>query len=375
MQTEYHGPGSLSNLREIIARHNSVKLFLVTGKDSFAESGAESVFDDFRLNGLDIIRFCDFSVNPKLEDALPGIELLTQFQPDMVIAVGGGSVIDMGKLITALSAHPGSNYRSILKNSSITASGPPLVAIPTTAGTGSEATHFAVAYMDQKKHSLAHRSILPDYAIIDPELMYNTSSYQTAVSGMDALCQAVESYWSVHSTVQSREFASQAIKIILASITDAVNKKTIESRQEMARGANLAGKAIDMTKTTAPHAMSYALTTHYSIPHGHAVALILGKFFIINEANCDALSDKRGKLHFSGILKELYALFDCRDGYDCADKWYHCMKAIGLEADISTFGVKDEKDYNLIIESVNPERLENHPVRLNRALLSQVFRI
>jgi len=375
MQTEYHGPGSISNLREIIARHNGVKLFLITGKDSFAASGAKSVFDDLHLNGLEIIRFCDFSVNPRLEDALPGIELLTQFRPDMVIAVGGGSVIDMGKLITALSAHPGSDYRSILENSSVTVSGPPLVAIPTTAGTGSEVTHFAVAYMDQKKYSLAHRSILPDYAIIDPELMYNTPSYQTAVSGMDALCQAVESYWSVHSNSQSRKFASQAIKIILASITDAVNKKTIESRQEMAHGANLAGKAIDITTTTAPHAMSYALTTHYSIPHGHAVALILGKFFIINEANCESLSDKRGKIHFARILKELYTLFDCRDGYGCADRWYQCMEAIGLETDISTFGVREEKDYNLIVESVNPERLANHPVRLNRALLSQVFKI
>ena len=180
-QTEYNGTGSISSLKKIIAQHDAQKIFLVTGKKSYNESGAASALHCCGLDRLNTLRFQDFQVNPKLEDAVIGVELLVRFQPDLVIAVGGGSVIDMGKLITALSAHAGGNYKSILKNSSISAQGPPLVAIPTTAGTGSEATQFAVAYLDQKKYSLAHHSILPDYAIIDPELTYNMVSHLSLI--------------------------------------------------------------------------------------------------------------------------------------------------------------------------------------------------
>ncbi len=372
-QTVYQGCGSISYIKKIVARLKARKVFIVTGKSSFKASGAAVALDQ-SLNGLDIVRFSDFELNPRLEDVLRGIDLMRQFQPDLVIGVGGGSAIDMGKLITTLSAQPHDDYPTIVEKSVISDKGVPFLAIPTTAGTGSEATRFAVIYIGGTKFSLAHPFVLPDYVIIDPELTYKVSPYQAAVSGMDALCQAVESYWSVNSTKQSRRFASDAIRIILPSIEDAVSGSSKQARMEMSRGAYYAGKAIDITMTTAPHALSYTLTSRYSIPHGHAVALILGKFFIINDLNRDRLIDRRGKQFFLETLETLYEMFGCRDAYSCAELWYQRMKSIGLETDFARLGIVEQKDYESIINTVNTERLKNHPVQLNRTLLAQIFK-
>jgi len=360
-------------VKKIVARQKAQKIFIITGKNSFEDCGAEAALYHI-LTGLDILRYSDFDVNPRLEDALCGIDLLHQFQPDLVIGVGGGSVIDMGKLLTVLSAQPHNDYRSIVEKSAVSDRGVPFVAIPTTAGSGSEATRFAVIYIHGKKFSLAHRFVLPEYAIIDPELTYKVRPYQAAVSGMDALCQAVESYWSVNSTKQSRDLASEAVRIILSSIQDAVPGSSKQAREKMAYGAYCAGRAINITKTTAPHALSYTLTSRYSIPHGHAVALILGKFFHINELNSDALIDRRGKQFFLEILESLYAMFDCREALSCTELWFQLMKTIGLETEFDKLGVKGPKDYEIILNTVNTERLKNHPVHLTRTLLSQIFK-
>jgi alcohol dehydrogenase class IV len=215
--------------------------------------------------------------------------------------------------------------------------------------------------------------MLPDYVILDPELSYATAPYQTAVSGMDALCQGVESYWSVHSTEQSRDYAKTAITTILDSLEDAVQAGSSIARQRMSRGANFSGKAINITKTTAPHALSYGLTSHYEIPHGHAVALMLGRFFLIHEANKDSLMDRRGKQYFSRITEELYEMLGCRDARSCTESWYHRMGTIGLETDFARLGLTGPKDHDLIVKGVNPGRMANHPVHLTRELLTQLF--
>ncbi len=372
MQIEYFGNGSISSIRDITARLKAQKVLLVTGRQSFRASGAASALSG-SLAALACRRFSDFEVNPRLDEALPGIDLLLQFQPDLVVAVGGGSVIDMGKLIAILSAQPQTDYRFIVENSAISRRGIPLVAIPTTAGAGSEATHFAVAYIGTKKFSLAHRFLLPDYVIIDPELTCAATPYQTAVSGMDALCQAVESYWSVHSTGQSRELASEAIAMIMTALEEAVLAGSRRARQAMARAANYAGRAINISQTTAPHALSYTLTSRYAIPHGHAVALVLGKFFLLHETTRGAVIDRRGTRFFSNILETLYTLLGCKDADSCARAWYRRMEVIGLETDFARLGISSQRDRALIVKSVNPERLKNHPIRLTRRLLTQVF--
>jgi alcohol dehydrogenase class IV len=362
-QKDFLGLGCISHLQEVIKEHDVQNILLVTGKRSFALSGAEEILYPY-LKNKDVVRFSDFDTNPRLEDVQSGVKLVRETKPDLIIAIGGGSVIDMGKLINIISAQPSENASRIIKNSALIQNkGLPLIAIPTTAGTGSEATHFAVVYLNKVKYSLAHDYIIPDYAIVEPALSYCLPSKIAATSAMDALSQAVESYWAVGSTNESKEYASRAIKMILPILKQAVNSDDKEAKNVMTLAAHLAGKAINISKTTAAHAISYPITTYFNVPHGHAVALTLGKFFIINAA----------EMENTKTMAELYEMFGCSNAQACCDMWYELMTEIGLETKLNVLGIKQTSDIELIVNNVNLERLNNNPIRVNNKILNQLF--
>ena len=372
-QKEFIGVGCINNIKEIIKETRAKKILLVTGKQSYICCNAKSQINEI-LNDAYTEQFNQFEVNPKLDDVYTGVRLLKNTKFNLIIAVGGGSVIDMAKLVNILGAQKDNDLiKYITDNVLITEKGLPLVAIPTTAGTGSEATHFAVVYVDNVKHSLSHRFMLPDYAIVDAELSYSLPSHITAASGMDALSQAVESYWAVKSTQESKKFASEAIVLILGVLQSAVlgDKK---SRIIMSKAAYLAGKAINITTTTAPHAISYPISTYYGLQHGHAVALTLGHFFEINYNFKDInVTDPRGINYLKNIMKELYDMFGTKSALECKNKWYGIMEAIGLEDNAKNIGISTEYEIDEIIDNINLQRLSNNPVRVSKNTLKKIF--
>jgi alcohol dehydrogenase class IV len=270
-QKEYIGCGKLSALKQIIKEKSVKKILLVTGNYSYHQSEAKDKIQSY-LHSVEISRFCEFSVNPKIDEAKKGIALIRSFEPDLILAIGGGSVIDMAKLINTLAVNcdnDNDNVRFVRDGKKNINKGKTLIAVPTTAGTGSEATHFAVAYINGKKYSIAHQCLLPDYVIIDPTLTYHMPKTVAASSGIDALSQAIESYWAINSTTKSKAYAEKSIKIILPNIIKAVCNKDIQSMNAMALGSNLSGKAINISKTTAAHAMSYSISALINISHWH----------------------------------------------------------------------------------------------------------
>ncbi len=310
------------------------RVFLVTGGKSYSTSGAENMFHRI-LSSYEVDKFNDFSSNPKLEEMERGISIFKKKKYDAIVAIGGGSVIDMAKLINIFSAQ---------KNK-------PLVAIPTTAGSGSEATHFAVVYANGEKYSVARDAMLPTMAIIEPKLTMSMPAYLAAVSGMDALSQAIESYWCVNATDTSKRLAGSAIQLILDNLVQSVKKLTLKSRSTMAQASHLAGKAINITKTTAPHAISYFFTSHFNIPHGHAAALTLGKIFIYNSH-----ANRR-------VMTELMRLLGVANANAASRKINNIMKLIGLETKLHKLGIS-QNDINLAVKSVNVERLKNNPRKM-----------
>ena len=233
------------------------------------------------LSGYNVRRYSNFSSNITIEDLNKGIEITKYFLPDIIIAIGGGSVIDMAKQINIFAKHD--NFSNIIINdqSKLGEKLCPLIAIPTTTGTGSEETHFAVIYVDKKKYSVASKEMIPEFKIIDSSLSHSMPAKLQATCGFDALSQSVESYWSIKSSDKSRRYSLEAIKLIINNFKKSINGD-LDSKRNMAKAANFSGKAINISKTTAAHAISYPLTIHYNIPHGHAVALTLGYFFEIN---------------------------------------------------------------------------------------------
>lgn len=326
------------------------------------------------LADFEIMRFSEFAQNPKLEDIEHGTELTRLFAPDAVVAIGGGSVIDMAKLINLLAAQQADCATIIEGKAPIQRSGKPLFALPTTAGTGSEMTHFAVAYIQHAKYSVAHPSMLPTMALIDPALTYRMPPKLTAVTGLDALCQAIESFWAVGATEESRRYAEEAISLILPSLSVAVTAPNPEVREAMARGAMLAGKAINISKTTAPHALSYALTSHHGVPHGHAVALTLGKCVLANAgAKAEQIIHPEGERFHQLTMRRLLELFGVESAEQCDRSLRSLLTDIGLEATLAEVGVNTPEDLVRLVSSVNTERLNNHPVKFSPEALHHLL--
>ena len=376
MQEEYIGEYSLKSLKQIIEKANAKKILLLTGKKSYSTSDAKTKLEPF-LRGLKVTRFSDFEVNPKIEDVYAGVSLALKKNPDLIIAIGGGTVIDMAKLINILSSQKEHSFINIIKNSSLINNKglSPLVAIPTTSGTGSEATHFAVVYVEKSKYSLAHKFMLPDYVIVDSSLSNKMPKNIAASAAIDALSQAIESYWSVGSTTESQKFARQSIEIILASIEKAVIEKDADAKDSMSLAANLSGKAINISKTTAAHAISYPISTYFNVPHGHAVGLLLGCFFEINsDFELHGINDSRGSSYLTNTMLQLLKLFGAADPLDCKLAWYKMMNDIGLETNISKLGICSSNDIDLISNNVNLERLNNNPVVVSEETLKNILK-
>ena len=374
-QKEYIGCGKLSILNQIIKGNSVKKILLVTSNYSYHQSEVKDKIQSY-LHSVEIAHFFGFSVNPKINEAKKGVDLIKSFNPDIILAIGGGSVIDMAKLINTLAVNCDNNtnvqfIRSSKKNIN---KGRNLIAIPTTAGTGSEATHFAVVYIDGEKHSIAHQYLLPDYVIIDPTLTYRMPKIVAASSGIDALSQAIESYWAINSTTRSKTYAKKAIKIILPNIVKAVCDKDVLAMDAMALGANLSGKAINISKTTAAHAISYSISTLLNIPHGHSVALTLGNFFLINyPENGGQVVDNRGVSYLKKTKKDLYKLLGFKTPVKCYNFWNELITKLDLENNPYKLGLR-ENEINIIINNINLERANNNPVKVDRQVLQDIFK-
>lgn len=371
-QQEYIGLGCVQNLKDILFQQKIKSIFLVRGKKSYRLSGAEKIIKPL-LKKYKVFEFYDFELNPKIEDVIKGIDRFKKFNSDLVVAIGGGSVIDMAKSINLLGGQTGDPKKYIIKKREIKNCGKDLVAIPTTAGSGSEATCFAVIYIGKTKYSLEHEKLLPEYAIIDPQFTFNLPKKITASTGMDALCQAMESYWSVNSNKNSQRYSEKAIKLIIKNLPLAVNKSNKQARIAMSRASNLAGKAINITRTTACHAISYPITSYFNVPHGHAAALTLSSMLVFNnnveEKN---LLDKRGVDYVKKTINNLVRMLGASDIYEAKKIIDDLMEEIGLETKLASLGIK-KSDIKMIINNLNLERVKNNPRRLDKKQLKNIL--
>jgi alcohol dehydrogenase class IV len=321
-----------------------------------------------KLNKFDIYRHCDFEVNPNINDLSKGINIAKSFNPDVIVGIGGGSVMDTAKLIAKFLDADVDLNDCVLKNKSFSKRNKQLFLVPTTAGSGSECTHFAVIYVDDEKYSYASEYLLPDAIVLDSSLTDSVPKSLTAITAFDAFSQAVEAYWSVGSNNQSRAFAKRSIEIIMEVFERLVNAPSEDLRDKMLKASYYAGQAINISKTTAPHAISYFLTKKYNLPHGHAVILTLPIFLEYNAPSCSSnLNPKLDKKEYELRYKELIKLL----GNDSLEKAVLNVKNMiaisGLKSSFSQVGLKGINDLEEVARSVNIERLKNNPMLLTQA--------
>ncbi|MBT4445676.1 phosphonoacetaldehyde reductase [archaeon] len=346
-------------------------VFLVTGNRSYELSGAKEQLETL-LSDYNVTEFSDFEKNPKVEDLRRGIEKYRNSNSNIVLAVGGGSVLDMGKSIALLAGQSLDPEEYITKRSAIVGESVPLIAVPTTSGSGSEATHFAVVYINKQKYSLAHQSMLPKYVVLDSKLTESLPVSITASTTMDAFSQGMESYWSVASTDESKSYAKGALELIMKHGVANVNNPNSETRAAIQIAANLAGKAINISKTTACHAISYTFTSYFGIPHGHAVGLTLASLFEYNAAvSLDDCNDPRGSEYVQGVFSDLRNFLGVNSSAEAVSKINSLMTDMGLETSLSVLGIGDCSE--IAVKNVNLERLGNNPRKIGAEEIKEVI--
>ncbi len=214
--------------------------------------------------------------NPSVATVAKGLALYTAQRCDGLVAVGGGSPMDAAKAIGLLAAN-GGDIREYFGADKIRKPLPPLIAIPTTCGTGSEVTQFTVITDTEKKFKMGIGSPynIPRVALVDPSLLVKLPGRLVASTGMDALCHAVESYTSQAAQPVSDSFNIQAIRMIGQHLRPAVANGNLADLSGMAMASMLAGLGFNNTRTTLVHAMSHAVTGHAQVPHGVANAILL----------------------------------------------------------------------------------------------------
>ncbi len=373
MQKVYIEDGASSRLTEVLNELKAKTVLVVTERNAYEHSGAKEKFHA-QLEPLSTGWFMDFELNPKIEDVANGVALYRELKPEVVVAIGGGSALDMGKLVAACGPQTGDLNALATGAEKLTAPVLPLIAVPTTSGTGSEATHFAVVYSGGQKYSLADDKLLPSYVLLDPELTYKLPAGPTAASGLDALCQSIESLWATGGTEESCGYAREGLALALESIAKVVQNPDAASRKAMAHAAHLAGKAINISKTTAPHAVSYGITTHFKLPHGYAVALTLGAFLKhnanIDDQNCN---DPRGASYVKARMDEIVQLLGADSPAAASENFNAVLREIKAPTTLSEVGVA-EKDLPMLASLVNTERLSNNPARIDQAGLEDLLR-
>ena len=315
--------------------------------------------------GIVVHRFSEYSPNPKYEAVEVGVNTFLENKCDSILALGGGSAIDVAKCIKLFATmEQNKNYldQRIEENNIL------LMAIPTTAGTGSEVTRYAVIYYKGLKQSITHESCIPSMVFVDPSFLKTVSSYYRKATMFDALCHAIESYWSVNSTDESKAYAKEAITMILE------NKESyIENSRQgnicMQRASQLAGQAINISQTTAGHALCYGLTSLLGIAHGLAAALCVSVLWPYMIAHIDECTDKRGEKFLNNTMKELRAFID----KDEERELFTQMLSEALEQNPTSVNEFTGDLVERLCLFINEDRLINHPIKLNKATIKDLY--
>ena len=360
---------SVKEIKSLLKDKSFRKILLLCGQNSFEASGASNLFKDL-LKDKELKIFKKKSSYPELSELKQIIISLKDFSPDLILAVGGGSVLDYAKTANVLTESKNLESEISASNYKIKKKFTKLAAIPTTAGSGAEVTSNAVIYIDKVKYSVEGEFLKPDFFFLIPELVMTGSNKIKSSAGFDAIAQAIESLISKKSNDKSVNFAEKSLKISFKYYLDYLNKPTIENTSAMCQAANLSGEAISISKTTAPHAVSYPFTSIYGISHGHAVSLTLNKFLRFNYSNL-----KNSKCNFD-LKKRFEMMFNTANLKDIEsfDKFIENLKKkANLENRFKSLGIDIESDYSNIISGVNMLRLSNNPIELNPSDLKRII--
>ncbi len=350
---------SYKEIERVLRENNAKKPMLVCGK-SFQKT---DIFE--YLKRFDFVLYDNIRPNPRFDDMLPASELFKSEGCDFMIAAGGGSPMDSAKMIRLMATNDVSKALSEpMKNNGYKA-----LFIPTTSGTGSEATKTSVFYLnDVDKFSVHNYDFIPDYILFDERLLTTVPTYQRKATCLDALCHSIESFWSTAANDESREYAAKSIKLFFENKRAYMDNEP-EGNLGMLWSSYYGGKAINITGTTAAHALCYSITMNCNTAHGHSVAILQSRLWKYALENNEKLNGNTSRGEFLETLDSLGKLMGGENAEDGLKIFDSLLEEFALE-----FPKVSEDKIDEFVSKVNVSKLSTHPTALSENDIKEIYK-
>lgn len=366
------GAGSLSQLTELASYFKARRVLIITTKSVAALVDAPR--RSLEAAGLSVTVIANTPPEPEVAD-VQAIEAQARAAGsfDLVVGIGGGSAMDVAKIMAVLLAH-NLDLRDVLsKKVEITARGLPNIMVPTTSGTGAEATPNSIILVpeDELKIGIVSPLLLPDAVILDPLLTLSLPPDVTASTGMDALTHAIECYCSKKGNVFSDLYALEAIRLIARSIRLAVQDgSNIAARADMLMGAYWGGVCIATSSTTAVHALAYPLGGKYRMAHGLSNAILLPSVMAFNQMGCE--------VRFAAMARAMALPVGDQDDHSAAAAFVQALQQLntdlGIPDNLKSLGIK-ASDLDSLVDGASKvtRLLDNNPRSMTRDDMRQIY--
>ncbi|MEW9109720.1 MAG: iron-containing alcohol dehydrogenase [Cytobacillus gottheilii] len=368
----YGGSGSLHELSNILKKESARKVIVYTDKGIRNAGLVDELCKVLEETGVEFNVYDDIKPEPSYIEVEKIQEETKNAQADLIIGFGGGSVMDAAKLCSVLI---GATYsvKDLLDTPQIAAKKIKTIMIPTTCGTGSEATCNAIVAVPEEKvkKGIVNNEMIPDYVILDPQLIRNLPKQIIAATGVDALAHAVECYTSNKATPFSNVYALEGAKLIFENIRQAYNEpENMKAKEAMLIGAFYGGVAITGSGTTAVHALSYPLGGKYHIPHGVSNAILFETVMNFNKDACaDQLADICDAINPSYSDKSV----DEKAQY-VIDEIADIVKVTNIPVNLNEFGIqKDDLEFLVQAGSEQKRLLVNNKKELSKEDIRQIY--
>ena len=361
----YFGDNSIQFLGDEARKLGSTALFVTTNKARVARKTGyyDKIMNMLKNQGLRIYEYIDVKHNPPIENIMNAVVEFQDKDIDLIIAFGGGSAIDAGKAIAVgltLGDIRQYIYPKLVKEEIV-----PVIAIPTTCGTGSEVTRYSILTdtNTNRKVVVAGYPLIPKVAIVDPQTLKTLPSSLTVWTGFDALSHAIEAYMSKNSIPFIEPLALEAIKIVLENIVEAY-KGSMEAKSKLHLASTMAGIAINSAGTILVHALGYYLTTHHDVHHGLANAIYLP--FVLKYNLEHMKQDKVNRLLKSLGLSSIEEFIM---------KLCKLLDETGIPSSLRDVGVKEDEIPLIVKETLGYKRnIENNPVPVSNDVVERIVK-
>ena len=366
------GTGSSRQAGEQLRLLGGKKALLVTDRGVEAAGVLFGIYEGLLSAGVAYALYNGVAPNPTITNVREAVDLYKAEECDCLLGLGGGSAMDTAKAAGAVMNNPDVNIRDMEGTGHVPKPIPPLVAVPTTCGTGSEVTSAAVITDSERKYKIPILSPLlyPRVALVDGSLLTTLPGPVVAATGMDALCHAIESYTNLNTNPICDALDLQAIGIISRWIRPAVANGNLEAMSYMVLAATIAGMAFPNTRLTIVHSMSQPVGGHYGVPHGVANAVLLP---LVMEFNLLGNAERFGDVA-RAMGEDTTGLTAMEAARLSVMAVKEMSRDIGIPENFKSYGVKEESIPALVEDSMKSGNVAVNPVRVTREALAAILR-